>query len=132
MNLKGLSHAICDDARRRAPREACGIVLDGPNGARVRPAENVAPVPTLGFEIPLPWLLAQLRHGTLRAIYHSHPDGPGNLSPTDRARFATPDGPLWPGVELWVVGLRDGAVDLGRHLWDSGRLEFRRLPAEAP
>ncbi len=121
--------AVRADAEARAPQECCGLVWRGPSGVRVEPAANQAAEPTLAFEIA-PGALIRGARGleALAAIYHSHPDGPAALSATDRAAFTGPTGPLWPGVELWVVGLTRGrAVDLARYLWDSPRSAFTRI-----
>ena len=58
--------AVRADAVARAPEEACGIVVQGPDGLRVCPAPNASSTPTLAFELPLPWLLPRLEGVTLR------------------------------------------------------------------
>lgn len=79
-----LSKAVLDaaarDARAEYPREACGLVV----GETYRPCANVAADPLNDFEIPAEAFLQAEMTGSLRAVVHSHPDGPSAPSDADR------------------------------------------------
>jgi len=106
-------------------REVCGFVLEAPDGAvAVHPARNAAPDPRRRFEVDVRDLLAVHRLARdggpkVVAVYHSHPSGGAALSAVDRAALLLEDGrPLLPGVDLVVVGLRQGRADEVRvHRW---------------
>ncbi|MEL1249411.1 M67 family metallopeptidase [Aurantiacibacter gilvus] len=82
------------------PHECCGILLgEGDRISAVTPAANVHPSPQTHFEID-PQVLIDA-HRAARAggpqvlgYYHSHPQGPAELSATDRAEAAH-DGSIW-------------------------------------
>ena len=117
--------ALIEDAERRWPQEACGVVVLGGMGPQVVPLPNVSATPTTAFELHPLALLRVARASEIAAIYHSHPEGPASLSDTDRRQQRGPDGPLWPGVEQWVLGMRAAqVVDLGRFVWDSRRRDY--------
>lgn len=92
--------AIIAEAARAAPREACGLLLG--RGLRIieaRPCVNVAPSPETHFEIDPQTLIdahraARAGGPALIGYYHSHPSGPPEPSPTDRAQAAG-DGKAW-------------------------------------
>ena len=72
----------CDAERHaleHAPREACGVVVDG----RYWPCRNIAEDPEQDFVIdPRDYAVAAL-YGTVEAIVHSHPMG-GAASSVDK------------------------------------------------
>ena len=72
----------CDAERHaleHAPREACGVVVDG----RYWPCRNIAENPEQDFVIdPRDYAVAAL-YGTVEAIVHSHPMG-GAASSVDK------------------------------------------------
>jgi proteasome lid subunit RPN8/RPN11 len=72
-------------AAQEAPREACGLVVQLPDGAMVfRPSHNLAESPLDGFEVDcLDWDHAE-DEGPVVAVLHSHPDAPAKASPVDR------------------------------------------------
>lgn len=84
------------DVARRAPQEACGLV-GGENGRarEVFPVTNSLHSPSRYRLDPQEqiriFLLLEARHWQLVAIYHSHPNGPENPSPTDLDEAAYPE-----------------------------------------
>ncbi len=89
-----------DDAEQRAPEEACGLLagtIDGECYAtqRVIPARNVLHSP-VGYRLdPQEQLEAfnqmEDRDWELLGVYHSHPRGPEEPSPTDIAEAYYPE-----------------------------------------
>lgn len=85
-----LVDAIVAEAVAAAPREACGLLLGrGREVHRIRPARNVDASPTR-YTIDPADHFAALREArreglTVIGAYHSHPAGPPEPSPTDRA-----------------------------------------------
>lgn len=112
---RGIVAAICGEAAKAHPLEACGLLLGhGGRVAEIRPCANVAPDPARHFEIDPQALIAALRHqrcGGQQVIgyYHSHPTGESLPSATDAA-MAAHDGCVWAicGGET-VSWWRDGA-----------------------
>jgi proteasome lid subunit RPN8/RPN11 len=89
-------------AVEEAPEECCGLISQSDAGLSFWPAENSSPDPLAGFEIAPGDLLAILRQiegreQALVGVYHSHPLGGTDLSPTD-VEIAK----LWPGL-TWVI-----------------------------
>ena len=88
--------ALLDHLRTVWPEEGCGL-LAGHNGVvrRVLPVENELHSETRFAMAGGPMvaaLLGILKAGwQLSAIYHSHPAGPAQLSPTDLAQLSYPD-----------------------------------------
>ena len=130
-SLGPLLPALAALAEAEPGQEVCGFVLEAPGGAiALRPARNVAPDPRRRFEVDARDLLAvhRLARGggpAVVAVYHSHPVGGAGLSAADRAALLLEDGaPLLPGVDLVVVGLRQGRADEVRvHRYEApGRL----------
>lgn len=99
-----VTSAVLEGIRAEAaaadPRECCGILLgDGETVRALDPARNVHPAPETHFEIDPRALIDA--HRAARAggpqvvgYYHSHPSGPAEPSPTDRA-MAARDGRVW-------------------------------------
>jgi len=89
--------AICSHAQHDTTRECCGL-LAGSGGiiTRAFPAANAAKNPATAYEIA-PQELFRLMHEIraarleLLGIYHSHPKGENEPSPTDIARAFYPD-----------------------------------------
>lgn len=72
-------------AREEAPREACGLVVDGPEGVRLVRAKNLARDPFRDFDLdPDAWLELTDDESVI-AFYHSHPVGPSEHSDGDIA-----------------------------------------------
>jgi proteasome lid subunit RPN8/RPN11 len=110
-----LAHAEAD-----LPNEACGL-LAGTGGrvCQVYPAENSLHSPTAYEMNPAQQIAAFLDFEAagweLSGIYHSHPAGPAEPSPTDIAQAYYPDtvyvivsplpvsGTLTPGAPAWQV-----------------------------
>ncbi|MFO1157280.1 MAG: C40 family peptidase [Reyranellaceae bacterium] len=66
-------------ARSEAPRESCGLIL----GDDYVPCRNVADDPIRSFQIDGLAMVIALQSGRLRAVIHSHPDGPACPTRTD-------------------------------------------------
>jgi proteasome lid subunit RPN8/RPN11 len=87
---------MAEDVSRRAPEEACGLV-SGKNGRSlsVYPIENILHSQSRFRMHPEQQVKAYfelLEKGLdLLAIYHSHPKGPPDPSPTDIAEAAYPE-----------------------------------------
>lgn len=109
------------DVERRAPEEACGMVLGIAGRARqVIPVTNVLHSPLRFRMHPQEQLAAFERMEQegleLSAIYHSHPQGPDTPSPTDIAEAFYPDALtlIWSrAAGDWICRgfwIRDGRV----------------------
>ncbi len=84
------------DVQTRSPQEACGLVGGLQRRAlQVYPVINALHSPVryrMQPEEQVRIFLALEKHGwDLLAIYHSHPAGPGQPSPTDLAEAAYPE-----------------------------------------
>jgi len=83
-----LAAKIIDHAREGFPAEVCGLVAgrDG-TAVAVHAGRNISPTPTVAYElddVTLARMIAFQDDGLeLVAIYHSHPHGPAEPSPTD-------------------------------------------------
>jgi proteasome lid subunit RPN8/RPN11 len=100
------------EAKRLAPEEACGLLAGkGRQVEAVIPVTNVEHSPMRFRMEPGEQVRALLwieDHGLeLVGIYHSHPDGPGEPSPTDLAEYA------YPGV-VYVIWFREQGEWRGR------------------
>lgn len=143
-------------AEAEPEREVCGFVVSAPGAAEpaspahgdrdpaaaargagdpeVWPVPNAARDPAVAFAVAPEVLLAVharlAREGRrLLAIYHSHPGGTPELSPTDRAEALAGGAPLHPGAALVVLALRDGRVTAIRaHRWEGSRFAGVALP----
>ena len=107
----GVRRAIVTHARRDRPRECCGFLVG--SGRRVRhavPMPNVAPGETRyrvddRAHIELRKLLRQFAPPLgIVGVYHSHPNGRAEPSPSDVAEAMYPE---WIHV---IVGLGGGAA----------------------
>ncbi len=96
----GVIATLRQEAALAHPLECCGVLLGAGGLIReVRPATNVHASPGSHFEIEPAALIAA--HRAARAggpqvlgYYHSHPNGQGEPSATDRAA-ASGDGRIW-------------------------------------
>jgi proteasome lid subunit RPN8/RPN11 len=109
---------------RRDPRIECCGLLAGPAGTitRAYPAENVANDPSTAYEIAareIVHVAREIRTAGLEllGLYHSHPNGKGEPSPTDIAMAGYPDAAYFiilPGADLErpvrAFSIRDGQV----------------------
>ena len=110
------------EADRALPEECCGLLFgveEQIHGAE--PARNVHPDPKCHFEIDPQALINAYRSARsggppLLGFYHSHPNGLGEPSATDRA-LAAPDGMVWAIVAAGGVSF-----------WRSGDAGFEALP----
>ena len=86
--LPAVGHEIVEHARAGYPNEVCGLIAGRQGmGLVVFRGQNVAPAPRVSFELDAQTLLRQMEFEEqgleLVAIYHSHPAGPEEPSPTD-------------------------------------------------
>jgi proteasome lid subunit RPN8/RPN11 len=126
------------------PEEGCGVVVEGPGGARWVALPNAyaawAARDPVGFPRdarsaflfePAQWL-AVLRETDSRGerlvcIVHAHPDGQPAFSAEDRAQAAPGGEPLLPGTAHLVVGLKQGQATAAAWVfWEEGR--FQEVP----
>jgi len=88
-----LREKICRHCAEDYPREACGLLIGGPDFVvrEIVPSPNLSPHPRKNFEID-PALIIEyqkkLRDGTERILghYHSHPEGRAAPSIHDQAQ----------------------------------------------
>jgi [CysO sulfur-carrier protein]-S-L-cysteine hydrolase len=146
-----LSRALVAEAERCYPKEACGLIFEGPKGARVVPMENVIDryherdpqrfprTGATGYLIDplrqLAALEAAERDGErLISVFHSHVEVGAYFSEEDRAMALTDGGaPLLPGVSYLVLSVRRGRCDdLREFRLADGRFEETVLALPAP
>lgn len=131
--------AVCEACY---PAEACGLLLEGANGA----AEFVA-IPNIagqaaaretssrssrdGYVMDPARVLAALEAAEaagaqLAGIVHSHPDAEACFSAEDRMMaLGGADAPLWPGVDYLVISCRNGSAVAARIFrWDAACADF--------
>jgi len=115
---------MLDHARRTPNDECCGL-LAGRDGviAFTFPSSNVSPCPATSYEIAPSEIFHRIREMRsasleLLGIYHSHPNGKNEPSPTDVARAYYPDAAYFilsplPGAERPVRAffIRGGRVE---------------------
>lgn len=103
-----LFQTITAHAAREAPREACGIIVDG----RAIPCRNSHPDPESFFQVDDAELLALYEEwGDIDGVYHSHPGGRQSPSKGDRDGYvpglryliAAPTADDWVVIEWWDV-----------------------------
>jgi proteasome lid subunit RPN8/RPN11 len=110
--------------------EVCGLLLgEGMRVAEVSPCRNVAPDPTIGFEIDPQALIAA--HRAARAggpavigHYHSHPSGIAEPSARDAAN-AMGDGAVWI-----IAGRSDLLAWRSSAVGKFDSIELSRVPGE--
>lgn len=98
--------SMLEHAAVEAPRECCGLLLDGGDGLYYRPARNLAAGPAGHDRFtldPEAWLTADT-FGPAVAIVHSHPNASANPSMADRV------GCERSGLPWLIVGWPSGAV----------------------
>ena len=103
----GVERALFDAAAAALPHEACGlVVVDDRGAARAVVCENVATTPRTSFRYaPQDQLRAAREHraGRLVALWHSHVDGPAELSPDDLRGLTLDGAPLYVGTHVLIV-----------------------------
>ena len=136
-----LLKSIHDHVMQWFPDEACGLLIEGPEGASVELAENLADkyhkldpetYPRTGRTSYLldPMLLANVERRGARvvAIFHSHVRVGAYFSDEDVAQAMSPfdDGPMYPGIEYVVMDAQDEGVQ-GHKLfsWNADAKEFQ-------
>ena len=105
------SSAITDlvaEARASSPRETCGVLIEREGALVALPRGRGQ---RAGFEIPARDLLPEALDGSLRGVWHTHPEGPAALSPADAEG-------LWEEALALVIGLRPLGAQLLR--WRGG------------
>lgn len=151
-----IPRSILDAMRSHAeadyPEECCGVLLaDADGNLSARRCRNVQnelhaqdPVKhprdaRTAYAIDPRELLDLTREldrtrGTLRAIYHSHPDVGAYFSQEDRARAVMEewDEPLYPGASFVVLSVRNGKIDdLKSFAWDENSRDYLEELIEA-
>jgi len=135
------------EAERCYPKEACGLVFEGPAGTRVQAMENVIDryhqrdpqrfprTAATGYLIDPLRQLAALEQAErsgerLVSVFHSHVDVGAYFSEEDRAMALTDGGaPLLPEVSYLVLSVRGGRCDdLREFRFSGGRFEETVLP----
>lgn len=113
------------------PNEGCGVILDGPSGARVVPLENVydkyarvdpetypRSARTAYLIDPKAWLkLSRELEETkerIAIIVHSHADVGAYFSDEDKAMAAPNGEALHPGVDYLVVAVNQGRAEAAK------------------
>ena len=125
-----LRQQILDYAQSDPRHEVCGLV-----GAKrgqpcsFYPVENVAATPATRFLMAPQGQIEAMRTMRERAedlygIFHSHPDGSGAPSETDRCLAA------YPGVVYYIAAIRDGVAVL--YGWNFDGEGFTPLAAALP
>ena len=123
---------ILEDVEYHAPIEACGL-LAGKNGevTKVYPIANALASPVRFRMAPDEQLHAFMdidaQSLDLLAIYHSHPNGPPQPSPTDLDEFAYP-GVLYLICHCSVSGWSCSCFNISGSHFESARFEF--IPGE--
>ena len=136
-----LLRSVQDHAMKWFPDEACGLLIEGPDGPSVELAENLAdkyhtldpdsyPRTARTSYLLDPLLLANVerRGGRVVAIFHSHVRVGAYFSDEDVLQAMSPfgEGPLYPGIEYLVLDAQDDGV-LGYKLfsWNQDGKEFQ-------
>lgn len=131
---------IRNRAEEAYPEECCGFLAGRRDDVEVRvleevPARNVAAEENRNREfLVAPEALLDVmktyrdRDEDVVGFYHSHPDHPAELSPTD-LRFVR----LWPRTVWLIVSVEDGSAGEARAWWLSGaRVSETRPKEEGP
>lgn len=130
VNLPEL-HALYRHLEAAYPNEGCGVILEGPNGARVIPLENVydkyhavdpeafpRTARTAYLIDPKAWLkLSRELDETkerVAIIVHSHADVGAYFSDEDKAMAAPNGEALHPGVDYLVVAVNKGKAEAAK------------------
>ena len=71
MISQSIKQAIATEARKHAPEECCGFVING----QIMPCKNVHPSPLTNFAIAAEDYAKAEERGTIEAVYHSHIEG---------------------------------------------------------
>ena len=116
-------------AARAAPGECCGLVVETSGGLQYVPATNLA-TESDRFDLdPVDWIRAGTL-GEIRALVHSHPEGPAVLSSPDRYYQRATDLDWWLATPAGVRVFRNVPPLLGR-VWDHGRLDCLSIILDA-
>jgi len=110
--------ALVAEARASSPREACGVLIEREGALVALPRGRGQ---RAGFEIPARDLLPEALDGSLRGVWHTHPEGPAALSPADAEG-------LWEEALALVIGLRPLGAQLLRWREGVGRVLQRWGP----
>lgn len=120
---------ILAHAQAAAPWESCGLVVATADGERYYPAQNIA-LAQDQFEVdPRDWIAAELA-GEIKAVVHSHPQGPAVLSAGDRLGQRNTGMPYWLAVGGEVRRFRPVPPLLGRQ-FDHGTVDCLSLILDA-
>lgn len=126
-----LADEIFRDAKRRAPREACGIVAGQIKGKRklamaVYPCRNVSRNPLARYTIAPEDLVKALSDIEARGMevlgfYHSHPIGSVTPSGIDQTKAS------WDRASYVIANLKG---EIASWVWDEESGRFRREEVE--
>lgn len=72
-------------AHQQHPLEACGLIIERQGQQLFRPCRNIASEPETTFLLDPDDFAAAEDDGEVLAVMHSHPIGPADPSPDDRA-----------------------------------------------
>lgn len=125
------------------PNEGCGVILEGPNGMRVVPLDNVydkyhrvdpeqfpRTQRTAYLIDPKAWLQlsreSEAKGERVVVIIHSHADVGAYFSAEDKAMAAPNGEPLHPGVEYLVVAVNNARVEAAK-LFNFEKGEFKEV-----
>ncbi len=135
LDLAALAGPLAALAEGDSAREVCGLVVTWPGGGtEVVPVRNAAgdgvgdpgrtghaflldPVEQLALE-------RRVRAGGGRTVaaFHSHVDGPAELSAVDRESLVVDGTPVLPGADHLVIGCAGGkAREIRGFRWDGAR-----------
>lgn len=88
--------ALVAAARASSPRETCGVLIEREGALVALPRGRGQ---RAAFEVDARDLLPEALDGSLRGIWHTHPEGPAVLSPADAEG-------LWEEALALVIGLQ--------------------------
>ncbi len=127
---KGILEGIVERAKRDWPLETCGLLLGWraateANVAAYVPAINIAPKPSVSYEIDPHTVLRQIstdstakeadQNPRLIGFYHSHPSGSADPSPRDLAE-------AWPDMLHLIVRSKSNRIRFNIFWHNSGTL----------
>lgn len=95
--------AIMNHGRLEYPREACGVVVSGPDGVCYLRCRNTAEG-TDSFKMHTDDIITAASYGTVMVIVHTHPNAGPEFSPQDKRSCKA------SGIPWLVVSIPDGST----------------------
>jgi proteasome lid subunit RPN8/RPN11 len=137
----GLLDDIFEQSRAEYPSEACGLIVEGADGAlqrlpcknlqdemHARDPEQYPRTSATAYFIDPRIIMDNEAH--LRCIYHSHPDHGAYFSAEDQLVAAPFGEPNFPGVSYLVVSVMKGEVDAHKlYAWSDATEQFEDTAA---